>query len=358
MTEEELKSLKKYSLMDSPIEITGLPWVYEKKCYDRVPLEYIPEEYTDLFKYLIRNTSGGIARVKTNADAVYFKARVGTVIDYMYHMSRVARSGFDFHVKYEGEPLRFIHPSVPIDDGKTTYELPLAVRYNGLYDGSGSNVKRQGKMYELWIVFPTYNTLEEADIYVDKDAVVLPPEPLKYDKPVVFYGSSITHGACASRPSLGYANRIALDLCTPIINFGISGHAMGEDWMARLIADREMSAFVMDYDHNAPDIKHLASTHERFYKVFREKQPDTPVIFVTKPDYRMTLDDNDKRRRIIRKTYLNAKKRGENVYFVDGKKFFEGMRNICLVDGCHPNDIGFDRMTRAIEPVVRKILEK
>ncbi|MBQ3847276.1 MAG: hypothetical protein II748_00300 [Clostridia bacterium] len=356
MDPKEIESMRKLSLKEAPFEVTGLPWLYKYGKYDRVPEEVLPKGMPDIFYEVARDTTGGIARIRTNSQKIYFKANVKMTKPYLYHMSQVGHSGFDFHVKYDNEELRFIHPTTTLVHDVTFCETEIAVRSNSLYDGSGSGAAREGLYYDLYIVLPIYNCVDEAFVYFDADADILPPTPLKYSKPVVFYGSSITQGACASRASTCYTNRIALELGTPIINFGFSGNARGEQWMADIIADRDMSVFVLDYDHNADTVEMLKNTHEAFYKTVRKKHPDTPVIFVTKPDYRFTLDDNDARREVIRGTYERAKAAGENVYFVDGKDFFGADRYYCLVDNCHPNDLGFDKMTKAIKPLVAKLL--
>ena len=47
----------------------------------------------------------------------------------------------------------------------------------------------------------------------------------------------------------------------------------------------------------------------------------------------------------------------KNVYFVDGKKMFgKEDRDMCTVDGSHPNDLGFLRMADMVEPVLRGLL--
>ena len=61
---------------------------------------------------------------------------------------------------------------------------------------------------------------------------------------------------------------------------------------------------------------------------------------------------------IIYKTYLNAVDNGDkNVYFIDGKTIYEDVGyDLCTVDGCHPNDLGFWCMANSIENVIRNIL--
>ena len=82
-----------------------------------------------------------------------------------------------------------------------------------------------------------------------------------------------------------------------------------------------MSVFVYDFDHNAPTVEHLAQTHEPFFKRIREKHPDVPVLFLTRPNFDHTSNGSE-RRDVVMQTYLNAKNNGDkNVYFVDGEKY-------------------------------------
>ena len=128
-----------------------------------------------------------------------------------------------------------------------------------------------------------------------------------------------------------------------------------------------MSVFVYDYDHNAPNVDYLRETHERGYKIIREKHPDLPIIFVTKPDYDNNyaaengyFDSNVKRRTVVMQTYINAVNAGDrNVYFIDGAQFFNiNECDCCVADGCHPTDLGFKLMADVIGNQIDRILRK
>ena len=141
------------------------------------------------------------------------------------------------------------------------------------------------------------------------------------------------------------------------INLGFSGNARGELAMADYIGGLNISVFVLDYDHNAPNVAHLENTHFAFYERFRQHQPNTPIVMVSRPD----RDSDPKvwlRRDIIRNTYEKALALGDkNVCFVDGLAFFDDeVRSACLVDGCHPNDLGFHFMAKGIGAAIRQYL--
>ena len=128
--------------------------------------------------------------------------------------------------------------------------------------------------------------------------------------------------------------------------------------MNRFLAGLDISALVLDYDHNAPNSDYLRETHERLFKTVREAQPELPIVLVSKPDTDKNLVDTQKRLDVIQTTYQNALKAGDkHVFFVDGRTLFgKKDRDACTVDACHPNDLGFYRMAEAIEPVLRLAL--
>ena len=69
------------------------------------------------------------------------------------------------------------------------------------------------------------------------------------------------------------------------VNLGFWGNAKGEEEMANYIATLKMSAFVYDYDYNAPSAEHLQATHEKMFKIIREKQPNLPIVILSAPKY-------------------------------------------------------------------------
>jgi hypothetical protein len=120
---------------------------------------------------------------------------------------------------------------------------------------------------EITINFPLYSSVSALYIGLEENAVVEPSAGYKNKKPMVFYGSSITQGACASRPGNSYANIVSRTLGIDHINLGFSGNAKGEQTMADYIASLDMSVFVYDYDYNAPDPEHLQNTHQKCSKL-------------------------------------------------------------------------------------------
>ena len=116
--------------------------------------------------------------------------------------------------------------------------------------------------------------------------------------------------------------------------------------------------FVYDYDFNATNEKYLADTHERMFKIIREKHPTLPVVMLSRTSVANPAA-TVLRREIIYKTYLNARAAGdENVYFIDGQSIFPDFADAATVEGIHANDLGQAFIGVAIAKVLREIIAK
>ena len=145
-----------------------------------------------------------------------------------------------------------------------------------------------------------------------------------------------------------------------IFNLGFSGNAKGEDAMTDYIAGLSMSIFICDYDHNAPNVEHLQATHRRMYDRFREKQPDTPYVIVSRPNISSNPASAVERRDVIIDTFRHARQNGDRrIWYIDGESFFLGRNeNDCTLDAVHPNDMGYSLMADGFECTIRHILEE
>ena len=289
------------------------------------------------------NSAGGRVRFCTDSPYVALHAEVAG--SPMLNMSAYGRAGFDLYMKREGGQayLRTLGGFEETLD--VCHDMPSR------------------EMREYTLTLPLYSAVRHVYIGLAKDAVIQPPPPYTYERPVVFYGSSITQGGCASRSGNSYQGFISRRLDMNYLNLGFSGSAKGETTMAEYIAGLDMSAFVYDYDHNAPTPEHLETTHKPMFDIIRKAQPDLPIVMVSKPSFRLcegetTRVDTDRRFAIIKATYDAAVAAGDtNVYLIDGREMMAELtagEGSC--DTCHPNDLGFATMAKAIGDVLEKIL--
>lgn len=213
-----------------------------------------------------------------------------------------------------------------------------------------------GKMKNYILYFPLYSWVINLSVAFSCGSRVTAFEKYKKDLPVLYYGSSITQGGCASRPDTCYQARIGRETNVDFVIHGYSGNAKAEPAMCEFLKEFDCSVFVCDYDHNADSADYLEKTHLPLYKKFRENpaHKNVPIIFLTKPDG-LRDDEGARRAEIIKSTYEYAFSSGdENVYFIDGRTFYpKNVSEHCAVDGVHPTDLGFYFMAKSLLKVIK-----
>jgi hypothetical protein len=119
---------------------------------------------------------------------------------------------------------------------------------------TGEIVLNEKKKKEYVLYFPLYNEVTSLKIYLDKDAKLYETGKYRDVKPILYYGSSIEQGGCASRPDCSFPAMISKWNDIDFINLGFSGNAKGESVIAEYLAKIDNSLFFMGYDANAPDV--------------------------------------------------------------------------------------------------------
>lgn len=329
-----------------PFAIAGLPFLEREHEFCRLPQAALPAQNPGV-QNLAWCTAGAQLRFRTDATHIAVKARLRHPGG-MSHMPLTGQSGFDLYVG-SGSAKRFYRTVRP--------PQPQEQDYEALFQATPALLSTR-ETREVTLNFPLYNGVCALAVGLNPEALLLPPAPFTLPRPLLFYGSSITQGGCASRPGNAYPQILGRRFDAEVINYGFSGSARGELAMADIIAGLELAALIMDYDHNAPTPEWLQETHEPFFRHIRERRPELPVVMVSKPDVETDPEKARLRRAIIMRTYLQALEQGDRrVHFVDGHTLFgQHDRDACTVDGCHPNDLGFLRMADTIEPVLRSAL--
>lgn len=329
--------MKWYHLTDPALSLEGLALSdREGRRYWRLPEDVIDQVNPGVSE-VAKFPSGARVRFATDSRRIALCAVVGPA-GYIKNVGAIGKCGLAGYV--DGEWHYVVYPAASDAEEMT-----------GAYD-------LDGKMHEHTVYLPLFTPLYDLMIGLDDGAQVKSPRPYAIQKPVVFYGSSITNGASATHAGNAYVSIICRRLDASFLNLGFSGSARGEERIAHYIAGLDMSLFVMDYDHNAPDAAHLEATHEKFFRIVRQAQPALPIALISKPDFDMDPEANAARREVIRRTFEHALAEGDTrVRFIDGETLFGTTeRRDCLVDGTHPNDLGFRRMADAITPVLRELL--
>ena len=325
--------IKFYNVENPPFKIYG---IYKENGFFRRMPEEVAENVSEGVYHLHTNTAGGRVRFRTDSPYVAIRATMSN-IGKMPHFALAGSAGFDLYIDNV-----YVNTYVPPYNIENGYEDCIDVGCGGLRD--------------ITVNFPLYSNVTELYVGLSDGARIEAPPPYSYEKPIVFYGSSITQGGCASRPGTCYESIVSRYFDCNYINLGFSGNARAEDTMIDYVKGLDMSVFVLDYDHNAPNEEHLRATHEKMFNAVREKHPSLPIIIMSRPKALLNEWETE-RLDIITKTYKNALSRGDkNVYLLTNKDLTALCGNEGTVDNCHPTDFGFASMAQAVISVLNKIL--
>ena len=345
---ENADGLIYYEMPCKPFELYGAFYEKETQRFVRMPSE-VANAISPSVGALNANTAGARIRFSTDSKRISLSVKYN-VLTSMPHISFLGASGFILLEERENKTV-LVYSFMPNHynnekDIKTENGYLITKTVN---DGTRRN-------YILY--FPNYNDVAELKIGLDENAFVGGGKKYDKEKPIVYYGSSITQGGCASRADNAYPALISKWTNTDFINLGFSGSAVGEVKMADYLAGIDALAFVLDYDFNAPNPAYLEQTHYAFYKAYRAKNPDAPILIVSNPDTDENFLQANERFEVIQKTFRMAKKAGDkNVYLVNGRELYgKTDRENCTVDGTHPNDLGFYKMAKRILKTLRIVL--
>lgn len=300
----------------------------------------VAKNISDGVYYLHRNTSGG--RVTFETDSPYVSVSYKGNKALLPHMPLTGSAGFDLYFFENGE-FRYYKTFVPSTDKKKKYESIIEFP--------------DKKMRKILIHFPLYSNVDSLMIGLDRNSQLNEFNPYNDKAPIVYYGSSITQGACASRPGNNYPAIVSQKNLTDFLCLGFSGNAHGEEIMAEYISDLPMSAFVLDYDYNdASNPERLREKHYPFYKKIREKNKELPIIMMSAPYSLYFKPTQTVSKKIVEESFRKARETDKNVYYIDGRKMLgEEFIDCATVDGCHPNDYGFVKMAQAVLNTLKEI---
>ena len=238
-----------------------------------------------------------------------------------------------------------------------------------LYAKTGRIMSEQGASLELdWmpgtpclVNLPLYNGIKSFSLGIETNANVaaLGARRSDVDKPVVFYGTSITHGGCCSRPGMSFVNIVGRNLDVPVVNLGFSGSGWMEFEMSEHLARIDASCYVLDCLWNMSASKagteqNNVKNYEPFIRNVRAKRPDVPIVMAEMSD--VYCGGQNAKDRYVRALYEKLVAEGwKNLIYLPKEDMytddFEG-----TVDGVHPNDWGMKMLSKAYGNAVKAAL--
>ena len=322
-------------------------WTALKHPYDRLPAEaegVVPDPVWSLSHH----SAGLCVRFITNSPAIAARWSLRSSNLAMNHMAASGVSGLDLYVKHEGA-WGWIGSGQP-----------------GKQEGNETTLlsKAPEGAHEYMIYLPLYNGIESLDVGIQPGATLgkAPEYPKEKAKPILFWGSSILQGGCATRPGMAYPSIIGRRMQRPIINLGFSGNGRMDPPLVALIAKLDVAAYVIDCAPNM-DPGLITERTGPLVKTLRDAHPDTPIVLVENVPYQQGWFRSESRDAYVTKNAaLKAayEKLGadgvKGLYYIPCDQLF-GTDHEATVDGTHATDLGFLRMADVIEPVLRRILE-
>jgi hypothetical protein len=316
-----------------------------ERWFDRLPSSIKPAVAEGLWN-LGRDSSGMLARFTADSPSLFLHYRLVREQLALPHMPATGASGIDLYARDTDGRWRWAQAVLP-----TTIEIQLKWI---------DHLPAGRREYALYL--PLYNGIESLAIGVP-DGAALVGQPPRTAKPIVFYGTSITQGACASRPGLAHTSILGRRLDRPIVNLGFSGHGRLDLPLARLLGETEAAVYVIDCLPNLQPAE-VAARAVPFVRALREHQPDVPVILVEDrsmahswiqpPQARL----HEHNRAALQAAYQTLRADGAGpLYCVSGDNLL-GEDGEGTTDGSHPNDLGFRRQADALEPVLRQALAR
>jgi lysophospholipase L1-like esterase len=326
-------------------ELIGKGFTDTQNPFGRLPLS-IKERTRPPVWSLSKNCSGLAIRFRTNSTVIAAKWEVtGDVV--MNHFAPSGIKGLDLYGLKNGK-WQFVNSARPA--GKKTTAVIID--------------HMAGELMEYLLYLPLYDGLANLEIGVQPSAVIGNPEinsPQK-EKPVVFYGTSITQGGCASRAGMAYPNQLSRMLDRQIVNLGFSGNGQLDPEIAEFMAEIDASCFVMDCLPNV-SIAQMKEKYARFVEIIREKKPYVPILMVETILFpHMYYDQTvysllQEKNATLQKIFAEQKKRHDrNIYYVKGDRLI-GNDSEGTVDGVHLTDLGFLRMSQNLYPVIHKLIK-
>jgi lysophospholipase L1-like esterase len=325
--------------------VEGKGWSDTLRYFDRLPGKaegVVREPVWDLS----RHSAGMCARFVTDAPEIHVRYELLNERLAMSHMPASGVSGLDLY----GQDAQGLDRWVAVVRPESQkIETSLA---RDLAPGK--------RRYTLYL--PLYNGVETLEIGVGRGETFEPLAP-RAEKPLVFYGTSILHGACASRPGMAFPAMLGRRLRRPVCNLGFSGNGRMEPEVGALLAELDPCVYAIDClpNMNAETVSERAAP---LVRQLRKARPDTPILLVEDRSFTNTAFFPTRREhhRTSRKALWQAvrelRESGvEQLYYLDGDHLL-GLDGEAATDGSHPNDLGMMRYADAYEPVLRAILKQ
>ncbi|GLU54261.1 SGNH/GDSL hydrolase family protein [Dyadobacter frigoris] len=335
--------------------LEGQAWPDEvKNKYDRLPAraeKIVREQVWNLST----QTAGVMIRFRANSGEIRVRYAVGGK-QALPHMPATGVSGVDLYAISNDGDWRWCA-------GK--YAFGDTITYNFKNIEPVDPTHKLGREYRLFL--PLYNNVKWLEIGVP-EGTRFEPLPVRPDKPVVVYGTSIAQGACASRPGMAWTAILGRKLDDPLINLGFSGNGRMEKELIDLVSEIDAKIYILDCLPNLVASVNIPTDEIKKrlldgVRVLRAKRPETPIVLAEHDGYTDEAINAVSRKSyqdvnvILKEAFAQLKSEGiTGIYLIPKEDFHQDIET--MVDGTHPTDLGMMRYAEAYEKQIREILRE
>lgn len=338
------EAIRWHDVTEWGVEGRLLPEETRQHWFDRFPAA-ASDKVTKNVWNLSRDSAGMVFRFTTDSPAIHIHYKLRKKQLAMPHMPATGVSGVDLYARDQTGSWRWVQVTRP-----TQQEIKQPM-ISGLAAGE--------REYAAYL--PLYNGVEFMSIGVAAGATFAGQLPR--EKPIVFYGTSITHGACASRPGMVHTAILGRWLDQPVINLGFSGNGKMDLAVGEFMSQIDAAAYVIDC---LPNMRPAEVTQkcEPLVRALREARPQTPIILVE--DRRFTNDwilpakhqFHSENHAALQTAFQNLTKEGiEGLFYIPGDALY-GDDSEGATDASHANDLGFMRQAEAFLPILQQALQQ
>jgi len=326
----------------------GKAWLGEQRLrfFDRFPAAAETSVPPAVWN-LSRDSAGMVLRFKTNAESIWVHYKLRSERLALAHMPATGVSGVDLYARDEAADGQWKWVQVTRPNAMETKALLVS----GLRPGS--------REYAAYL--PLYNGVESIAFGVAPGSEFEPLAP-RQDPPIVFYGTSITHGASASRPGMVHTAILGRRMDYPVTNLGFSGNGKMDSSVGDYLSQVKAAVFVIDCLPNM-NAEQVSERTVPLVKQLRAAHAKAPIVLVE--DRRFTnswitpakAEFHDLNHAALRAAFETLKQDGiENLHYIPGDELY-GTDTEGATDASHASDLGFMRQADIFEPILRSVLE-
>lgn len=326
--------------------LEGTGWSNTPGPYDRLPSSAQTNVPASVWS-LSRQSAGLCARFVTDATELTVHWVLTSASLAMPHMPATGVSGVDLYVRLPSGSWRWVA------NGRPTAQDNAARLFASLAP----------EPREFCLYLPLYNGVSEVEVGIPSAAFLsrAPARPPNRQKPILFYGTSITQGGCASRPGMVHTAIIGRLLDRPVINLGFSGAGKMEPALADLLAELDPAVFILDCLPNMDGVM-VDQRVGPFVVRLRQSHPDTPILLVEDRTYAdaflnaQRARSNRENRTALKQVFEHLRAQGlPGLHYLPGERLL-GEHGEDTVDGSHPTDLGFMHQAQAFLEALKPIL--